>query len=82
MLSDATRHNMMPRKFWTLEENERLKALGTEGISVSEIAKSLGRTPGAVRGQGRTLGIKFPAPPSRKKETVARRLSSRFDRLF
>lgn len=52
---------MQPRKtVWTDEDNERLKAMVADGISVARAAVAFGRSLISVRNQARKLGTPFP----------------------
>lgn len=48
-----------PRAYepWTSEEDERLKEMQSEGVSVSELARDFGRQPGAIRSRLNKLDI-------------------------
>jgi hypothetical protein len=47
-------------KFWTKEEDERLKAFVAQGVSVIKVAAALKRKIVSVRTHARALGCAFP----------------------
>ncbi len=48
-----------PRAYepWTAEEDQRLKEMQQENLSIAEISRDLGRQPGAIRSRLRRLGL-------------------------
>ena len=56
------------KRRWTADENERLKALVSEGVSVIKVAAALKRTTVSVRTQARKLGTPFPLMKDYRKK--------------
>lgn len=46
------------RALWTKEELDRLRSMCHAGKTYPEIARKLGRTPGACQAKASTLGVK------------------------
>ena len=64
---------------WTEEENQRLRALVAEGVSIVRAAAVFNRKMVAVRNQARRLGTPFPRMnESRKKFEITASSSWRF----
>jgi hypothetical protein len=57
-------------RVWTVDDDQRLKALTSARVPVEEAARLLSRTPEALRGRARKLGL---APLSTSKASRARR---------
>jgi hypothetical protein len=48
------------REQWTPQDDERLKALTAQGVSVVKVAAALKRKIGSVRNRARSIGCPFP----------------------
>jgi len=61
---------MRPRRPWTLEDDKRLKEMLLAGISIEQVAMSIGRTPMAIKSRVPLLRIALNGrgiPPSERK---------------
>jgi hypothetical protein len=56
------------KKNWTVEENDRLKALVAKGVSIIKVAAALQRTTSSIRTQARKLGTPFPTMADYRKK--------------
>jgi len=68
----ATNPMRQRRMVWTEEENERLRAMASKGVSMLRAAAALKCSTEAIRVQARKLGTPFPTLRQAKKRLASK----------